>query len=46
MCGIFGAIAKEPVADLLVEGLNRLEYRGYDSAGLVTLEDAADRPVL
>ncbi|MDB5572528.1 MAG: Glutamine--fructose-6-phosphate aminotransferase [Hyphomicrobiales bacterium] len=39
MCGIFGAVAAKPVADLLVEGLNRLEYRGYDSAGIVTLED-------
>lgn len=45
MCGIFGAIAQEPVADLLVEGLNRLEYRGYDSAGLVTLEEGAMRRV-
>ncbi len=39
MCGIFGAVATKPVADLLVEGLNRLEYRGYDSAGIATLEE-------
>lgn len=38
MCGIFGAVAERPVADILVEGLRRLEYRGYDSAGVATLE--------
>lgn len=37
MCGIVGIIAKNPVADLLVQGLERLEYRGYDSAGIATL---------
>lgn len=37
MCGIVGILAKRPVADLLVDGLRRLEYRGYDSAGLATL---------
>lgn len=37
MCGIVGAIAQRDVADILVEGLKRLEYRGYDSAGLATL---------
>ena len=37
MCGIIGIIGKETVAPLLVEGLRRLEYRGYDSAGLATL---------
>jgi glucosamine--fructose-6-phosphate aminotransferase (isomerizing) len=34
MCGIVGAIAQRPVAAILLEGLKRLEYRGYDSAGL------------
>ena len=34
MCGIVGIIGKQDVASLLVEGLKRLEYRGYDSAGL------------
>lgn len=34
MCGIVGAIAQRNVAGILIEGLNRLEYRGYDSAGL------------
>jgi glutamine---fructose-6-phosphate transaminase (isomerizing) len=37
MCGIIGIIAKEPVATELIEGLRRLEYRGYDSAGVATL---------
>ena len=39
MCGIIGIIAKEAVADGLLEGLRRLEYRGYDSAGIATLVD-------
>ncbi|HYM04512.1 MAG TPA: glutamine--fructose-6-phosphate transaminase (isomerizing), partial [Stellaceae bacterium] len=37
MCGIIGIIGKGEVAPLLVEGLRRLEYRGYDSAGIATL---------
>ena len=37
MCGIIGIIGKNEVAPLLVEGLQRLEYRGYDSAGIATL---------
>ncbi len=39
MCGIVGVIAKRDVAPLLIEGLSRLEYRGYDSAGIATLVD-------
>ncbi len=39
MCGIIGIVGKEPVADRLVEGLRRMEYRGYDSAGICTLYD-------
>ena len=39
MCGIIGIIAKETVAAGLIEGLRRLEYRGYDSAGVATLVD-------
>jgi glucosamine--fructose-6-phosphate aminotransferase (isomerizing) len=38
MCGIVGIIGREPVAARLVEALKRLEYRGYDSAGIATLE--------
>ena len=37
MCGIIGIIGKNEVAPLLIEGLRRLEYRGYDSAGVATL---------
>ncbi len=37
MCGIVGAIAKRDVAPILLEGLRRLEYRGYDSAGMVVV---------
>ena len=37
MCGIVGILGKEPVADNIVEALRRLEYRGYDSAGVATL---------
>ena len=39
MCGIVGIIGTRPVAGQLVEALKRLEYRGYDSAGIATLED-------
>ena len=37
MCGIIGIIGKAAVAPLLIDGLKRLEYRGYDSAGIATL---------
>jgi len=39
MCGIVGILGQEPVAPLIVEALKRLEYRGYDSAGVATLHD-------
>jgi len=39
MCGIVGAVAKRNVVPILVHGLLRLEYRGYDSAGLVVVHD-------
>src|ERR671913_316204 len=39
MCGIIGIVGKAPVAGRLVEGLRRMEYRGYDSAGICTLHD-------
>jgi glucosamine--fructose-6-phosphate aminotransferase (isomerizing) len=42
MCGIVGAIAQREVALILLEGLRRLEYRGYDSAGLVVLNEVAE----
>jgi glutamine---fructose-6-phosphate transaminase (isomerizing) len=37
MCGIVGYVGPRPAADILLEGLRRLEYRGYDSAGLAVL---------
>jgi glutamine---fructose-6-phosphate transaminase (isomerizing) len=44
MCGIVGIIGNQPAAPLLVDALRRLEYRGYDSAGIATLEgDRLDR---
>jgi glucosamine--fructose-6-phosphate aminotransferase (isomerizing) len=38
MCGIVGAVAQRPITDILIEGLKRLEYRGYDSAGIAVLD--------
>ena len=38
MCGIVGAVAQRDVAEILLEGLRRLEYRGYDSAGIATID--------
>jgi glucosamine--fructose-6-phosphate aminotransferase (isomerizing) len=43
MCGIVGVLGKRDVIPLLVDGLRRLEYRGYDSAGVATLVDGAIR---
>jgi len=43
MCGIVGAVAKRDVVPFLVDGLKRLEYRGYDSAGLAVLSDQLRR---
>ena len=40
MCGIVGAVAQRNVVPILLEGLQRLEYRGYDSAGLVVVHNA------
>jgi len=37
MCGIVGAVAQRPVSEILLEGLRRLEYRGYDSAGVALI---------
>ncbi len=39
MCGIVGAVAQRDVAEILVEGLRRLEYRGYDSAGVAIISN-------
>ena len=43
MCGIVGAVAQRNVVPILLEGLRRLEYRGYDSAGLVTINGGLHR---
>ncbi|HIF75166.1 MAG TPA: glutamine--fructose-6-phosphate transaminase (isomerizing) [Porticoccaceae bacterium] len=43
MCGIVGAIAERNVSGILLEGLKRLEYRGYDSAGIALLQQNTNR---
>lgn len=43
MCGIVGAVAQRDVAPILLEGLSRLEYRGYDSCGICTISNKALR---
>ncbi len=40
MCGIIGYVGKKSASPILLEGLRRLEYRGYDSAGVAVLEQA------
>ncbi|MDO6544374.1 glutamine--fructose-6-phosphate transaminase (isomerizing) [Photobacterium sanguinicancri] len=42
MCGIVGAVAQRDVAEILVEGLRRLEYRGYDSAGVAVVDQGGN----
>lgn len=42
MCGIVGAVAQRDVAEILVEGLRRLEYRGYDSAGVAVVDSESN----
>ena len=42
MCGIVGAVAQRDVADILLEGLRRLEYRGYDSAGVAIISASGE----
>ena len=39
MCGIIGYIGKEPAVPILIEGLKKLEYRGYDSSGVAVMEN-------
>ena len=45
MCGIVGAIAQRDVVPVLIEGLKRLEYRGYDSSGIAVVEEESMRRV-
>jgi len=42
MCGIVGAVAQRDIADILLTGLQSLEYRGYDSAGIATIDAAGE----
>ena len=42
MCGIIGIVGNQPVTRRLIDGLRRLEYRGYDSAGIALIEKNAD----
>lgn len=42
MCGIMGAVSERDISKILLEGLRRLEYRGYDSAGIAVI-DSQDR---
>lgn len=42
MCGIVGAVSKRDITPVLLHGLNRLEYRGYDSAGVAVLDDGGN----
>jgi glucosamine--fructose-6-phosphate aminotransferase (isomerizing) len=46
MCGIVGYIGKRDAQDVLQSGLRRLEYRGYDSAGIITISDAKKATLL
>src|SRR5258706_9310693 len=43
MCGIVGAVSKQNIVPILVEGLKRLEYRGYDSCGVAVHQDGGLR---
>ena len=45
MCGIVGAVARENVVPVLIEGIRRLEYRGYDSTGLAVINGSLQRLV-
>ena len=43
MCGIVGYIGPQEATPIIIDGLRRLEYRGYDSAGIATLDERPDR---
>ena len=45
MCGIVGAVARVNVVPILIEGIRRLEYRGYDSSGLAVINGSLQRLV-
>ena len=39
MCGIVGYVGNRPAAEVLIDGLSKLEYRGYDSAGIAVIDN-------
>ena len=43
MCGIVGYVGTQSALEVALDGLRRLEYRGYDSAGIALIEDATDQ---
>jgi glucosamine--fructose-6-phosphate aminotransferase (isomerizing) len=45
MCGIVGAVARDNVVPILIDGVRRLEYRGYDSTGLAVINGGLHRLV-
>src|SRR5437660_12702516 len=45
MCGIVGYVGQREAVDFLIDGLRRLEYRGYDSSGIATIDDAGQLAV-
>lgn len=46
MCGIVGAVAQRDIAEILIDGLHRLEYRGYDSAGVAVLDNKDEMQII
>jgi glucosamine--fructose-6-phosphate aminotransferase (isomerizing) len=46
MCGIVGYVGKRPALEIVVDGLRRLEYRGYDSAGVALVSGSPESPIL
>ena len=46
MCGIVGYIGKRPAAKVLLSGLSKLEYRGYDSAGIAVRDNSKDPQII
>ena len=46
MCGIVGYVGEQQAAPILLEGLSKLEYRGYDSAGIAVRDDSAEISVV
>ena len=46
MCGIVGYVGEQQAAPILLEGLSKLEYRGYDSAGIADRDDSAEITVV